>query len=221
MREKGKLQAVLDFSSPSSSAAFTDENASESESPVHVVKTVVPKKKVNFLSPPKWKLKHSVGGGSKSIVSGKSQRAALKPLQSNKLNSKLLVGRGSPRIPTVGKTSKLRQSVISCTSPLSTKQSTKQSDAPILCTAEQGTQTNSDVTLSLDYRMCTQEEPPSEYWQILAERRRVALAEALKENEVLYTEREDWKKREIQLESRVKDLEYFAMMYNLASKEDN
>lgn len=65
------------------------------------------------------------------------------------------------------------------------------------------------------------EEPPSEYWQILAERRRVALAEALKENEVLYTEREDWKKREIQLESRVKDLEYFAMMYNLASKEDN
>lgn len=65
------------------------------------------------------------------------------------------------------------------------------------------------------------EEPPSEYWQILAERRRVALAEALKENEVLYTEREDWKKREIQLESRVKDLEYFAMMYNLASKEDS
>ncbi len=48
MREKGKLQAVLDFSSPSSSAAFTDENASESESPVHVVKTVVPKKKVHI-----------------------------------------------------------------------------------------------------------------------------------------------------------------------------
>ncbi len=58
---------------------------------------------VNFLSPPKWKLKHTVGGGSKSTVSGKSQRTALKPLQSNKLNSKLLVGRGSPRIPTFGK----------------------------------------------------------------------------------------------------------------------
>ncbi len=50
MREKGKLQAVLDFSSPSSStssAAATDENtASKSESPVHVhlVKTVLKKK---------------------------------------------------------------------------------------------------------------------------------------------------------------------------------
>ncbi len=49
----------------------------------------------------------------------------------------------------------------------------------------------------------------------------MALAEALKENEELYTDREDWKKRENQLESRVKDLEYFAMMYNLASKEDS
>ncbi len=48
MREKGKLQAVLDFSSPSSStssAAATDENtASKSESPVHLVKTVLKKK---------------------------------------------------------------------------------------------------------------------------------------------------------------------------------
>lgn len=41
---------------------------------------------------------------------GHGRRTALKPLQPNVSNTKLLVGHGSPRIPTVGK----RQKVANC-----------------------------------------------------------------------------------------------------------
>ena len=64
------------------------------------------------------------------------------------------------------------------------------------------------------------DEPPVEYWKSLAEQRRLALAETLKENEELYTEVEGWKSKVADLESKVKDLEYFAMMYKLAAAED-
>ncbi len=82
--------------------------------------------------------------------------------------------------------------------------------------------------ISVDFRLTNcyhivpyAEEPPSEYWQILAEQRRQALAETLKENEELYTELAGVKKHVNELESKVKDLEYFAMMYTLASKDDS
>jgi len=39
---------------------------------------------------------------------------------------------------------------------------------------------------SLDYQMCTAEVPPVQYWQVLAEKRRDALAETLKENEEVW-----------------------------------
>ncbi len=65
------------------------------------------------------------------------------------------------------------------------------------------------------------EEPPPEYWKILAESRRLALAETLKENEELYTMVSGLKKRVNELEIATSDMKYFAMMYTLASKEDS
>lgn len=55
------------------------------------------------MSPPKWKMKHTVRGVNKSPGRSTSQRSALRTLHPNERNSRLLVGRGSPRIATVGK----------------------------------------------------------------------------------------------------------------------
>ncbi len=65
------------------------------------------------------------------------------------------------------------------------------------------------------------EEPPLEYWKVLAEQRRLALSETLKENEDLHTQVAGLKKRVNELENKTHDLEYFAMMYELISKVDS
>lgn len=61
------------------------------------------------------------------------------------------------------------------------------------------------------------ETPPKEYWRVLAEQRRLALSETLQENEQLHDEVEKLKARVTDLENQVKDTNYFAMMYKLAS----
>lgn len=61
------------------------------------------------------------------------------------------------------------------------------------------------------------ETPPAEYWQVLAEQRRLALAETLEENEQLHDQVEKLKAQVTDLESKVKDTSYFAMMYKIAA----
>ena len=61
------------------------------------------------------------------------------------------------------------------------------------------------------------ETPPTEYWRVLAEQRRLALAETLEENEQLHNQVEKLKAQITDLESKVKDTSYFAMMYNIAA----
>ena len=69
-----------------------------------------------------------------------------------------------------------------------------------------------DVCQSLDYRFCTEEEPPTEYWKILAEKRAVALKNALNENYELYEENTSLKNQVLQLES---ELVYFQLVHSL------
>jgi geminin len=64
------------------------------------------------------------------------------------------------------------------------------------------------------------ETPPEEYWCVLAERRRLALAETLEENEQLHDQVEKLKAQVSDLENQVKDTNYFAMMYKLASSSE-
>lgn len=64
------------------------------------------------------------------------------------------------------------------------------------------------------------ENPPEEYWRVLAERRRLALAETLEENEQLHDQVEKLKAQVSELENQVKDTNYFAMMYKLASTSE-
>ena len=52
---------------------------------------------------------------------------------------------------------------------------------------------------------------------MLAEQRRLALAETLEENEQLHDQVEKLKAKVTDLESKVKDTGYFAMMYKLAA----
>lgn len=52
---------------------------------------------------------------------------------------------------------------------------------------------------------------------MLAEQRREALAETLKENEELYAEIDRLKARVEELENQVQDKNYFAMMYKIVS----
>ena len=62
--------------------------------------------------------------------------------------------------------------------------------------------------------------PPEEYWRVLAEQRRLALVETLEENEQLHDEVERLKAQVRDLENQVKDTNYFAMMYKLASSSE-
>ena len=64
------------------------------------------------------------------------------------------------------------------------------------------------------------ENPPEEYWRVLAEQRRLALAETLEENEQLHDQVERLKAQVSDLENQVKDTNYFAMMYKLASTSE-
>ncbi|CAI7994572.1 Geminin [Geodia barretti] len=72
---------------------------------------------------------------------------------------------------------------------------------------------------SLDHEMCTSEEPPLEYWKVLAEQRRQALAETLQENEELHSENETLRKKIAELERRLENKDYFAMMYQIACND--
>ena len=64
---------------------------------------------VKFVASPVWKGRGSVGGGG-------VRRSVLKVLPANSRNSKLLVGQGSPRLPSFGKNAKtpLPHEVVSC-----------------------------------------------------------------------------------------------------------
>ena len=64
------------------------------------------------------------------------------------------------------------------------------------------------------------EAPPEEYWHVLAEQRRLALSETLEENEQLHEQVEKLKAQVTKLENQVKDTNYFAMMYKLASTSE-
>ena len=68
--------------------------------------------------------------------------------------------------------------------------------------------------------LCLSENPPEEYWRVLAEQRRLALAETLEENEQLHDHVERLKAQVSELENQVKDTSYFAMMYKLASTSE-
>ena len=61
------------------------------------------------MASPVWKGRGSVGGGG-------VRRSVLKVLPANSRNSKLLVGQGSPRLPSFGKSAKtpLPHEVVSC-----------------------------------------------------------------------------------------------------------
>ncbi|KAK3703610.1 hypothetical protein QZH41_019147, partial [Actinostola sp. cb2023] len=70
-------------------------------------------------------------------------------------------------------------------------------------------------------RMCVMErevregEPaPEKYWQLLAEERRIALHEALEENQKLCKELEKLKERCTKLEEVAGQAEYFASLYS-------
>ena len=54
----------------------------------------------------------------------------------------------------------------------------------------------------------------------MAEQRRLALAETLEENEQLHDQIERLKVQVSELENQVKDTNYFAMMYKLASTSE-
>lgn len=68
--------------------------------------------------------------------------------------------------------------------------------------------------------MCTAENPSEKYWETIAEKRRVALAETLKENMELHKEVQRLKETVKTLENQNSDAEYFAMMYNITRSSD-
>lgn len=80
-------------------------------------------------------------------------------------------------------------------------------------------QTETPMEESTDYRMCTEEIPPLEYWKELAEQRRLALVETLDENEQLYAEIDRLKVALKDQETQQQQSEYFSFMYKLSSSE--
>ncbi|XP_068678505.1 geminin-like isoform X3 [Montipora foliosa] len=57
--------------------------------------------------------------------------------------------------------------------------------------------------------------PPERYWELLAEERRLALQEALEENERLHKELEEMKEKNKALEEIAGQAEYFASLYQM------
>ncbi|KAK2574509.1 Geminin [Acropora cervicornis] len=66
-----------------------------------------------------------------------------------------------------------------------------------------------------DRALMISETPPERYWELLAEERRLALQNALEENERLHKELEELKERNKALEEVAGQAEYFASLYQM------
>lgn len=66
-----------------------------------------------------------------------------------------------------------------------------------------------------DKALMISETPPERYWELLAEERRLALQNALEENERLHKELEELKERNKALEEVAGQAEYFASLYQM------
>ncbi|XP_065890648.1 uncharacterized protein [Dysidea avara] len=69
-----------------------------------------------------------------------------------------------------------------------------------------------------DYKMCTEDQPSEKYWELLAERRRVALANTLEENRELHKKIEKLYGVDKDLEQQRSDTKFYAMMYCISRK---
>ncbi|XP_019852762.1 PREDICTED: uncharacterized protein LOC109582481 [Amphimedon queenslandica] len=92
-------------------------------------------------------------------------------------------------------------------------------------TVEKGTQTDElpDRTEpqpeSIDYQLCCSDPPPSVYWEVMAEKRRVALKETIEENERLWQEIEALREEVKEGERQRNNALYFQFMYRLVAEE--
>ena len=140
-------------------------------------------------------------------------RPVLGTLQQDAKNPQILVGLNSSRLnsPAITKKKKdnsgLRRDSTSVPPAIKPK------------TTETATQTEQRLEDSIHYRMCTQEEPPVEYWQEMAEQRRLALAQTLQENEQLYHEIDRLKGALEKMQSARDDADYFSFLYELSKSE--
>ncbi|PFX26180.1 Geminin [Stylophora pistillata] len=77
---------------------------------------------------------------------------------------------------------------------------------------------DSDTAVSSARKLvnCLSKDPPPErYWELLAEERRLALQEALEENERMHKELEELRERNKSLEEIAGQAEYFASLYQM------
>ncbi|XP_022789724.1 geminin-like [Stylophora pistillata] len=81
--------------------------------------------------------------------------------------------------------------------------------------ARKNTKSSHGESLDEAVALMVSDPPPERYWELLAEERRLALQEALEENERMHKELEELRERNKSLEEIAGQAEYFASLYQM------
>jgi len=84
-----------------------------------------------------------------------------------------------------------------------------------LSLAKKNTKSLQNEVIDEAVALMVSDPPPERYWELLAEERRLALQEALEENEKLHKELEELRERNKTLEEVAGQAEYFASLYQM------
>ncbi|XP_020915909.1 geminin [Exaiptasia diaphana] len=153
--------------------------------------------------------------GKSSNKGGSERRKTLQVLQPAADGKGVLVGSGGALRRQQKKHSSkpkvkdhlTQRTLKDCTPTTATESSDSDSSAPIPKSV--------DVASDEAYELMIKEPAPERYWQMLAEERRVALHEALEENQKLCNELDALKERCKKLEEVASQAEYFASLYSM------
>ncbi|XP_046848619.1 uncharacterized protein LOC124442176 isoform X1 [Xenia sp. Carnegie-2017] len=159
----------------------------------------------------------------RSIVERQDKRKSLQVLQPSADGQKLLVGGRTKQKP------KSKQSGAH-SQQCSTKSRQKHLKSYLVKASEvesPSSASDADSNVNVDLKLkeldsteetralMVQEKAPEKYWELIAEERRKALEETLKENIMLYEEIEKLKSENAILKEKANNLEYFATLYKI------